>query len=217
MGIIISPVAILLQYAFCRIMGIEIGSGFTSLSYVFWAATIEEVVKFYGVVFVAIKSPDFDEPMDGMIYMICAALGFAAIENILFLFKIIPQGNFFVAQAGVVDAALKTIVMRSVGATVLHALSSAIIGYFLAMSWFFAEHRKKLIVIGIIIGSLFHFAFNVFLSAEEALIGLGISLGLLGFMGFLVYILFDKVKDRHEKIKNAAQLAISAQMEYLVK
>lgn len=217
MGIILAPMAIILQLSLSRILSIEIGSTQLSLTYVFWAAFAEELVKFYGVAIIAIRSPDFDEPMDAMIYMICAALGFAAIENILFLFKLIPEGNFFVAQAGTVDAALKTLALRSVGATVLHALSSAMIGYFLAMSWFFAHHRKKLIVIGIIVGSLFHFSFNVFLSSEQALTGLAISLGLLGFMGFLVYILFDKVRDRHERGKSYANLTISAQREYLIK
>jgi RsiW-degrading membrane proteinase PrsW (M82 family) len=217
MGIILSPIAILFQFGFSKIAGVDISSSSSSMTYVFWAAFIEEIVKFYGVVLIAVKSPDFDEPMDAVIYMICAALGFAAIENVLFLFKIIPQGNFFLATSAQNITALETLTLRSVGATVLHALSSAIIGYFLAMSWFFAHHRKKLILIGIIIGALFHFSFNVFLSAEEALTGLGISIGLLGFMGFLVYILFDKVRDRHEQSRLRADLTISLPREYLIK
>ena len=158
---------------------------------------------------IAIRSPEFDEPVDGMIYMICAALGFAAIENILFLFKIIPEGNLFDATSKQIVVAYQTIALRSLGATLLHALSSAIVDYFLAMSWFFQNHKKKLIIVGLLIGSLFHFAFNLFLSNTEAIRGLLTSLILLGFMGILVSILFYKARDHHNKTKSLADRAIS--------
>src|SRR3989344_5426095 len=41
-------------------------------------AFIEEYVKYLAVKFAIIRQRDFDEPIDGMIYMITAALGFAA-------------------------------------------------------------------------------------------------------------------------------------------
>jgi len=209
MGIIVSPVAIVFQLVYCSVLTSQCGTAVPSLNYVFWAATIEEVVKFYCVMLIAIRSPEFDEPVDGMIYMICAALGFAAIENVLFLFKIIPEGNLFDATSKQIVVAYQTIALRSLGATLLHALSSAIVGYFLAMSWFFQNHKKKLIIIGLIIGSLFHFAFNLFLSNTEAIRGLLTSLILLGFMGILVSILFYKARDHHNKTKSLADRAIS--------
>jgi len=45
-------------------------------------AFIEEVMKFAAAHFAVNKSPEFDEPIDAMIYMIVAALGFATLENI---------------------------------------------------------------------------------------------------------------------------------------
>src|SRR5271154_1460463 len=45
-------------------------------------AFIEEVMKFAAAHFAVHKSPDFDEPIDAMIYMVVAALGFATLENI---------------------------------------------------------------------------------------------------------------------------------------
>jgi RsiW-degrading membrane proteinase PrsW (M82 family) len=209
MGIIISPIAIIFQFAYCSLFSTQCIGGTFTPSYIFWAATVEELVKFFCVVLIAIRSPEFDEPVDGMIYMISAALGFAAIENILFLFKIIPDGDLFSATSKQIVVAYQTIALRSLGATLLHALSSAIIGYFLAMSWFFQDHRKKLIITGLIIGSLFHFAFNIFLSNSEAMRGLIISLVLLAFMGLLVSVLFYKAKDRHSRIKALTKEAIS--------
>jgi RsiW-degrading membrane proteinase PrsW (M82 family) len=193
MGIIISPLAILLQL------------GFSELRYIFnfeflyqgtpafflWSSFVEEFLKFLAVYLVIVRSPEFDEPVDGIIYMISAALGFAAIENILVMFNLIPDG------AG---TALNTLALRFVGATLLHALASGLMGYFLAMSWFFQEHRKKLIVFGLAISTLFHATFNILIAfAQESanpVIGLIYTTFLLIILAFLISILFDKIKER---------------------
>ena len=51
-------------------------------------AVIEEVLKFYtGYLFIR-KKPDFDEPVDAMIYLIAVGLGFATVENILIVYSL---------------------------------------------------------------------------------------------------------------------------------
>jgi RsiW-degrading membrane proteinase PrsW (M82 family) len=103
-------------------------------------ALIEELVKFAAVYIVICNEECFDEPIDAMIYMITAALGFAALENILYI-------------AGArSDLIIESISMRFVGATLLHAIASGLIGYF----WM----RKKIIT-GIIVATLLHTGFNV--------------------------------------------------------
>jgi RsiW-degrading membrane proteinase PrsW (M82 family) len=192
MGIIISPIAVALQIGFTKVGGnwgpvdyfVADGSFFF-----LWAAFVEEFVKYYAVRLVALTDPAFDEPVDAMIYMMMAGLGFAAIENILVLFRTIPNG---------VHATILVWSLRSMGATLLHALSCALVGYFLALSWFFQHHRKKLIVLGLMVATLFHFTFNLFLAAaDNQLRGLLLSVSLLCVMAFLVSILFDKIKARH--------------------
>ena len=42
----------------------------------------------------ALRSWVFDEPLDAIIYMVTAALGFSSIENALFLWGALPQGAF---------------------------------------------------------------------------------------------------------------------------
>lgn len=195
MGIIISPIAILLQFSFAQlassITGISQAATQNTSYFFLWAAVAEEVIKFYAVRMLILRNPEFDEPIDAMIYMITAGLGFAAMENILVMFRIFPDG----AQATIATWAL-----RFTGATLLHALSSGLLGYFLAMSWFFRDHKKKLIIIGLIMATIFHFTFNTFLSAfESRLTGLLYSTSLLMFMAFLVSVLFDKIKERHQK------------------
>lgn len=193
-GIIISPFAILLQLGFAElrnIFGSEIFNQGTPIFFL-WSSLVEEFLKFFAIYLVVVRNPEFDEPIDGMIYMISAALGFAAIENILVMFNLMPDG------AG---TALNTLALRFVGATLLHALASGLMGYFLAMSWFFQEHRKKLIVFGLIMATLFHAAFNMLIaSAQESAnpaIGLAYTTFLLIILAFLVSILFDKIKERH--------------------
>ncbi len=190
MGIIISPLAIVLQASFGQVgswgpLDYLVSDG--SLFFL-WAAFVEEFLKYYAVRLIALRDPAFDEPVDALIYMTMAGLGFAAIENILVLFRTIPNG---------IETAFTVWTLRSVGATLLHALSSGLLGYFLGLSWFFRAHRKKIVGVGLIIATLFHFSFNIFLAGTgNRLRGLGWATGLLGVMAFLVLVLFDKMKKR---------------------
>ena len=95
-------------------------------------ALIEEVLKYLVVREGILKNPEFDEPIDLVLYMIIAALGFAALENILILFRLGPA--FLFSQALEISA------LRFLGATFLHALCSGTLGFFLAISFF--ETRK---------------------------------------------------------------------------
>ncbi len=204
-GIIISPLAILLQFSFAQfastLTGISQASTQNTSYFFLWAAVVEEVIKFYAVRVLIMRNPEFDEPIDAMIYMITAGLGFAAMENILVMFRVFPDGT---------QATLATWALRFTGATLLHALSSGILGYFLAMSWFFRDHRRKLIVIGLIMATIFHFTFNTFLSAfDNRLTGLVYSTALLLVMAFLVSILFDKIKERHTRTTTGLATVVS--------
>ena len=51
-----------------------------------WSA-IEEIIKYLGAWLADFHIKAFDEPEDAMIYLTTVALGFASMENILFLLK----------------------------------------------------------------------------------------------------------------------------------
>lgn len=198
MGIIVSPIAILLQLLLVKCQSLSVLDkfclpfGFLSSSspdFFLWSAFVEEMIKFYAVKLIILNDPAFDEPIDAMIYMMTAALGFAAIENTLIVFQTHPDG---------VAITINTLILRFIGATLLHALASGLLGYFLAISWFFQHHRRKLFVIGMIIATLFHFTFNIIIfSLEGQVTALLYTTALLLGLAFLVSILFDKLKDRH--------------------
>lgn len=145
-------------------------------------ALIEEYVKFLAVELSVLGRPDFDEPLDAMLYMVIAALGFAAVENILFLTPAFPQSFL----GGIQNTA-----GRFIGATLLHALASAFVGYFLSLSYFWPTHRRLLLVIGgLAVGTFLHFLFNFFiLIGATALIIL-----MLGGMALTIFLLFQRLK-----------------------
>ena len=134
----------------------------------------------------AFSRPSFDEPVDAIIYMITAALGFASLENTLFILKTFNDGGIL--------SGIDIGNMRFVGATLLHTASSAIVGAFMAFS--LRKNKKNLkrnTYIGIIVAGLLHFAFN-YLIIES---GGGSVLKILMPLWFIIIVLifiFEKVK-----------------------
>ncbi|HUY41830.1 MAG TPA: PrsW family glutamic-type intramembrane protease [Candidatus Dormibacteraeota bacterium] len=63
------------------------GLGLTFLYFLFGVALIEEFAKFLVVRLLPYRSKQFDEAMDGVVFGIAAGLGFAAVENILYVFS----------------------------------------------------------------------------------------------------------------------------------
>ena len=148
-------------------------------------AFVEEYMKYAVVKLLVLRRKDFDEPVDAMIYMITAALGFAAVENALFVFPLFHQS---------VLLGLEITTNRFLGANLLHALSSAIVGFFLARAWF-SPHRHHYIAIGVIIASLLHAVFNYLILVHD-----GLSEGtlylflLLAMMAIIVFIDFERLR-----------------------
>ncbi len=184
MGIIIAPLAVGAQWAFVKVFSIA-----TTPYFYFWAALVEEAVKLLAVWFIILNSEEFDEPVDAMVYMITASLGFAAIENILFLDKSFAINGL--AYTG------QLLLLRAVGATLLHALAGAITGYTLALAWFHYHHLKKLLLGGLLLASSFHFAFNLLIiSSQDSGAHYLYAMALLASMAMLIQILFKKVQER---------------------
>ena len=120
--------------------------------YTAWSV-IEEVMKYAAVRAAVLWRHEDDEPIDPIIYMIAVALGFAALENTLFLMS--PLSG---------STPLETIMtgnLRFVGATLLHVVSSAAVGLALAFS-FYKSHRVHAwyVLGGVILASALHSGFN---------------------------------------------------------
>lgn len=125
-----------------------------SLVFLTVLALTEEWIKYIAARISIIHSRYFDEPVDAMIYLIVAALGFAAAENIGYILQN-P------------DNAISIAYLRFLSSTSLHALSSAIIGYFLTLSIVHKRSKLSYISLGIVSGTLLHAAFNFLIITSE--------------------------------------------------
>lgn len=149
-------------------------------------AMVEEACK-YGAAFVfGLRSKALDEPIDTIMYMITAALGFAAFENTLFLIN--P------AIAGSVMETIVTGSQRFVGASLLHVLSSSVVGIFMAFS-FFRGHRARqaFTILGLILAIALHTLFNLSIMDGSGLHTFA-TFFTLWILVLALLLLFEKVK-----------------------
>lgn len=125
----------------------------TSFMLFFVWAIIEECLKYGAAYFAALRFSVFDEPLDAVVYMVTAALGFSALENAMFLWSPLSQNEIL--------HALLTENLRFMGATLLHVLASATIGLALALAFTKpAGVRKMAAWIGVILAIFLHTMFN---------------------------------------------------------
>lgn len=146
-----------------------------------WAA-IEEIFKFAAAYVAALHWRVFDEPLDAVVYMITAALGFAALENMLFLAT--PLRDGLIAQSIVTGD------LRFVGATLLHTLASGTIGLCLAYA-FYAGTQARIVAagVGVILAISLHTAFNFFILHKGGSATFFIFLALwLGIVAVLLFV-----------------------------
>jgi len=147
-------------------------------------ALTEEVFKYLIVKKQVMKDPEFDEPVDIMLYMIISALGFAALENLLILFPL--TGQFL-------ETALLSS-FRFIGATFLHALCSGTIGFFLALSFLRTKYRFKLRIAGITTAVVLHGLYDLSIIKIEGNLKFVIPIIILIGLAIFVSLGFKKVK-----------------------
>jgi len=149
-----------------------------------WAA-IEEIAKYIAARRAALRLSSFDEPVDALIYLITAALGFAALENILFLLKVFDGHGML---AGLITGNL-----RFLGATLLHVVSSAIVGASVAFSFFHKEKLMRNVLGGLLFATILHTLFNFFIinSGDTNLFKILIPLWLAVV---ILFFIFEKIK-----------------------
>ena len=158
--------------------------GYAFLVVCIWAF-IEEFVKYQAAWHGGLKKTATDEPVDVPIYMISAALGFAALENTLFLIQPLMSNNL-----GVVITTTK---LRFIGATLVHVASSALIGMFVGYSFYFMKSiKRRYIFAGFILATVLHALFNLFIikSNQNSFIGFL----LIWFFVVLIVVLFEGIK-----------------------
>ncbi len=144
-------VAVPLVLPFQKIVYDNLG-GDSNITFFLWAG-IEELFKFGAAYIVAISRKDTDEPLDIVIYMITAALGFSALENVFFLFSSLGSGIILTTAI--------TGNLRFIGANLLHVVASATVGIFMAIEYYRPILSRYAGVMGILFAIGLHTFFNL--------------------------------------------------------
>jgi len=147
-------------------------------------AFIEELMKFIFVYAIVRRSRYFDEPLDAMIYLVTGALGFATAEN---LFLVFSSQN--------IQDAFAVIVLRFIGATLLHALASGVMGHHWALGIKY-KLEGRAILVGLAFATSIHAIFNYFIFKYNDV--LVYPTAFLFLMGFFVLYDFEELKKIEE-------------------
>ncbi|HOH81716.1 MAG TPA: PrsW family glutamic-type intramembrane protease [Methanoregulaceae archaeon] len=119
------------------------------------APIVEEAGKYLVVKKTVWESLEFDEPVDGIIYAAAAGLGFATLENVIYVFSAVETSLILALQTGL---------LRALISVPGHVLFSAMWGYSLGKARFIPqEQRTGVIATGLILAMAFHALFNLLL------------------------------------------------------
>lgn len=140
----------------------------------FGAALPEEAIKFAVLYLIIWKSKHFDEYFDGIVYAVCVGLGFAVLENVL-----------YVAQGGLTVA-----LMRAVTAVPGHASFAVFMGYFMALARFTPAARTGYLLLALLVPILMHFLYDYLaMSAASEVHDENIGLAMLLAVAFLFFVI----------------------------
>ena len=152
-------------------------------------APVQEVSKYLVVRYTVYLSAEFDEPMDGIVYMTAAGLGFATALNIQQMTRA-PQ------------VALTTAAINAVTVTLAHASLSGVVGYALGRAKFLGSegHQTRVLAVGLAVAMALSGGFSMI---EHVATRHGLDyrpawgLASAALFAVLVFALLSVLVDRH--------------------
>ena len=166
----------------------------------FEAGIPEELCKWVLFMLVIWRNKNFNEFFDGIVYACFIGLGFACIENIMYVF-----GN------DTFGGALATGVMRALLSVPGHFLFAVIMGYFLGMAKFKPQERRKYLILSLVCPMLAHGLFDYLLMLSSALSENDMEL--IGVGLFVIFIYLD-IKMWKIGVKHIAQMQENSRIEH---
>lgn len=175
--------------------GFFVGFGPVGLALFFYliVAPVEESVKLLAVRMYGYRQDEFAAVVDGAVYGAVAGLGFATIENALYITQEYLQTAVPGGQASLLPT-LQTAAVRTFAGPG-HVIYSGIAGYYLGLAKFNPKHWGPIVVKGLLIAAFVHGTYNVLVSNLSA--GLQILdpiVAIPSSVGFILFVLlFDTV------------------------
>lgn len=145
---------------------------------VFFPSIVEEFFKWLVLIIAVYRHIDFEDPYDGILYGASVSLGFATVENILYLFEF----------------GLQTAFLRAFLPVSSHALFGVVMGFYLGKAKFSkGKSGRKWLGIALFGSLILHLAYNAILYLNTSW-----SYGVIPFMIFLWWFGLRKVKQAHQ-------------------
>jgi RsiW-degrading membrane proteinase PrsW (M82 family) len=144
----------------------------------FEAGIPEEFCKWALFMLVIWRNKNFNEFFDGIVYAAFISLGFACIENIMYVFGAESFGE-----------AVHTGVLRALLSVPGHFLFAVIMGYFLGMAKFKPDQRTKYLILSMLCPMLAHGIFDHLIMLSSALTENNMEL--IGAGLYFIFIYFD--------------------------
>lgn len=141
--------------------------------YAFIAVALsEEFAKYLFLRFYIYRKAEFDEPMDGIVYAVVIGMGFAVLENVLY----------------VLDGGLEVALMRMFTAVPAHAAFGVLMGYYVGLAKF-AKHEQSILfhLQGMLFAVLAHGAYDFFLFQNNYAL-----LSLFAFVVLIIIIIMSR-------------------------
>ena len=135
------------------------------------AAFSEELFKFIALYLLIWKSAEFNEKFDGIVYAVFVSLGFAAVENVLYV-----TGNGF-----------STGITRAITAIPAHAIFGVTMGFYFGMAKFYVKERARLKRKALFLPILLHGIYDFILFTGYAWLTILL-------IGFVVYLYISGLK-----------------------
>ncbi|MFB6080585.1 MAG: PrsW family intramembrane metalloprotease [Haloferacaceae archaeon] len=155
---------------------------------------LEETVKWLAVRVHAYRTAAFDAVVDGMVYGAVAGLGFATIENSIYIthqFLAVAHAGAQASSVAQVRAAVATAAQRSFAGPG-HVLYSAISGYYLGLAKFNPESYGPIVVKGLLVAAVVHATYDT-LVTYVGFTGPTFLAFLVVYDGAVVYYIYRKL------------------------
>jgi protease PrsW len=120
----------------------------------------EELSKFILLRFFIYPNDEFNEPMDGIVYAVVVSMGFATVENLIYV----------LGEDG--GATIGTAIGRAFTAVPAHAAFAVLMGSYIGLAKFVPEKRNAYMLTGLLLAIFFHGLYDFFL-LQQVYQGLG--------------------------------------------
>ena len=114
------------------------------------SALSEEGLKFAALSFLIWRDKNFNEPMDGIVYAVFISLGFACVENVMYVFS--PTLGGF-----------ETAMVRGLVSVPGHGFFAVAMGYYFALAKFEPQKKGRHIICALLVPYVLHGVYNTIL------------------------------------------------------